>query len=165
MSVKGSGIGIIAQNRRQHAGQFAGHKAPAHGDGRENRIRVEGACRQIHHDVERDDGDGDELEADDLQRGGIVKGDEHRVSACLAGNPQHVAGGARIGPAAGDEEEVRQPVDIGDGALAHMLALMQAKLDDEALGAAADGAGQVEVSGGGMAAGQHEGAQRRELAN
>ena len=71
--------------------------------------------------------------------------------------------GLGIDPAAGDEEEIGEAVDIGERAVADMLALVGLEFNDQAFGAAADGAGEMEMGRRHVAAGQHEGAQGGEV--
>ena len=66
--------------------------------------------------------------------------------------------------AAGDEQEVRQAIDVlMAGALTGSLG-WAGKLDDQALGAPADGARHVQGRGRRRAARQDEGSQRLQLA-
>src|SRR5687768_10054608 len=78
-------------------------------------------------------------------------------SAIAAGLPERLV--ALVRRAGEDEEQVREAVEV-----AHALAVdLVAAVDRAPLGAAADGAADVQLRRGGAPAGQHEGLQRLEL--
>ena len=85
-----------------------------------------------------DEGAGHELEADDLKRRVVVERHEHQRFCSL--DPEHIALALRVHPAARHEEEIGEPVDEGEHAVAHPLIRVGGELDDEALGAPAHGA-------------------------
>src|SRR5579862_5042599 len=82
----------------------------------------------------------------------------------LSGRPQHVAATFVVGVAAGDEQIIRKPVDVFERRRRNLFACGILEFDHDALGAAADGAGKMQVGGRGAAAGQDEGLQRLKLA-
>ena len=90
-------------------------------------------------------------------------GDRGRARSCSAVAsrlPQGLGRArGRIHPAREDEQQVREPVEV-----AHALGVdLVAAGQRAALGAAADGAADVQLGGGERAAGEHEGLQRGEL--
>ena len=66
--------------------------------------------------------------------------------AVLAGNPEHVAGAPVVGKAGGDEEEIGQAVDVARRLRVDRLA--GGERHGQALGAAGDGAAEMEGRGG-----------------
>ena len=80
-----------------------------------------------------------------------------------ARHPQHVARALVVDGAARDEQEIRQAVDVAAAPPPRRSSPGVGELDDQALGAPADGAREMQIGGGRRAARQHEGAQRREL--
>ena len=72
-------------------------------------------------------------------------------------------GAAIVDVAAGDEQQVRQAVDVFQGRRADRLVRQRGQFDHQALGAPAHGARDVQRGGAGRSARQHEGAQRRQL--
>ena len=82
----------------------------------------------------------------------------------LARHPQDVEGALVVHEARRDEQEIGQAVEIFHRGGGDRLVRPAGELDHEALGPAADRAGEVERRRGGRAARQHEGAQAREVA-
>src|SRR6516165_7378013 len=83
-------------------------------------------------------------------------------SAILARHPEHVGSALVIAEAGGDEEKIREPVNIFENRGRDALAGLVLELGDEPLGAATHGAGEMQVGRGGAAARQDERAQRLE---
>ena len=77
------------------------------------------------------------------------------------GFPQHVLGALVVQPARQHEQVIGQPVDVADRCRVHRLRFREAR--HVALGPAGDGAGEMQVRGGGAAARQHEGIERRQF--
>ena len=81
----------------------------------------------------------------------------------LAMLPGHVAGaGAMVREAGQREEQVGEPVEIDEEELRHRF--LRGEVHDLSLGAAADGAGEVQRGGLRGAGGQHERRERRQFA-
>src|SRR5215831_516499 len=83
--------------------------------------------------------------------------------AILPRHPQYVVGAFAIEESAGDEQEIRQAVDVLERRRRHLLARLVGKLDHQPLAAPAHRAGEMQMGGRRRAAGQHERAQRAEL--
>jgi hypothetical protein len=86
-----------------------------------------------------------------------------RSLAVFTGNPKHIRTSPVIDPAGGDEQEVRQPVDEANRCGIDGLVLLVRQFDNQPLGAACHGAGQMQISGRLAAARQDEGPQRLEI--
>ena len=130
-------------------------------------VRQRAELEREGDDVDRDQRPGDERLDRLLERIVIPQRHHHggtplARSAILARHPQHVGRALVVGVAAGDEQEVRQPVDVFERGGSDAFALGVGKRDHQALGAAADRAREMQIGGGGTAAGQHERAQRGE---
>ena len=78
----------------------------------------------------------------------------------LPGDPEDVAAGVAVRGAGQDEEQVREPVEVGERLRGDRLGVGQGH--GRALGAAADGARVVQGRGGGAPAGQDEAGEVRE---
>src|SRR5262245_3087976 len=82
------------------------------------------------------------------------------AAAALPRNPEDVPAGVLVGGAGQDEQEVREPVEVGEGLRGDGLGVREGHRG--ALGAAADGAGVVQGGGGGGAGGEDEAREVRE---
>src|ERR1051326_8877307 len=86
-----------------------------------------------------------------------------RRLAVLPRHPQHVARAPVVAVTAGHEHEVGQPVDVLAQRRRDALAGPIGELHDQPFGAPGDGTREVQMGGGGLAAGQHERAQGPKL--
>src|SRR5215212_6803059 len=110
--------------------------------------------------VEKNERAGHPLKTNDLERGIVMKRNEHGSTlAGLTGRPEHVANGPGVDPAAGDEEVIGKPVHVMENEGVHLLRAAGAERDDQPFGAPANGSAQMKMGSGGMAAGKHEGTQ------
>src|SRR6478609_10081594 len=85
-----------------------------------------------------------------------------RASAVLAGHPENVPAGLRIEKAGGDEQEVREAIDVFERGRADRFVFRRGEFRHQPLGPAADGAGEMQMRRRGRSPWQHEGAQGAE---
>ena len=85
--------------------------------------------------------------------------DHRRYARSPPGDPQHVAA-LPVGVAGQDEEQVREPVEVGQRQRVHRVRVLGVRRPGGALRAAYDRAGDVQVGGGRRAAAEDERAQR-----
>src|SRR5262249_14851546 len=99
----------------------------------------------------------------DGRAGGRTAARAFSGSPVLPGHPEHVVRTLVVGITGGDEQEVGQAIDVFDDRRRDGLAGLAGELDDQAFGAPADGAGEVQVGGRSGAARQHERGERGHL--
>src|SRR5690349_10713270 len=82
----------------------------------------------------------------------------------LPGRPKHVARAFIVGVAACDKQVVGQAVDVFERRFRHALAFLVPERDHDALGAPADGAGEMQIGRRLAAARKDKRLERRKLA-
>jgi hypothetical protein len=97
----------------------------------------------------------------EFHQSGVRRGARGKLAGVAAEPLWFIDVGAGVDDAGHGEEEVREAVDVAEQGAGDRFDVGEG--DDAALGAAADGAGEVELGGGGVTAGEDEELERRQL--